>query len=86
MLETFMVDYLIAYGLYSLIIYLIIICEDNSGDPIMFSDNFIVKELYDRTEMNIFGCIVSSILLCILLPLIAIIRIIYLIFHIGRKN
>lgn len=56
-------------------------------DALMF---FTPKYIYDITEMNIFGCIICSLIIIILNPIYCIIAIvvwsIWKLFHIGRKD
>ena len=47
---------------------------------------FFPTRLYKYTKMNMFGCIICSILIGILIPVYAICAIIYYIFHVGRKE
>ena len=43
------------------------------------------RDIYDKTNFNIFGCWVLYIGLCIISPFMAIGKFIYWIFHVGRK-
>lgn len=42
------------------------------------------QELYYNTDMNWVGCIIVSILLLVLIPLVWLYRLFYMLFHIGR--
>lgn len=44
------------------------------------------KEIYENTEMNVFGCIVVWVFSIIFNPLRFIFLFIYFLFHVGRKN
>lgn len=44
-----------------------------------------IKKIYEDTNMNLFGCILSSIAIFILNPIVSICWIVYWICHIGRK-
>ena len=55
----------------------------------LFDKEFIIPKLYRLTKMNIFGCIMTYIFLIIIDPLLIIpldlYKIIYWLFHVGRK-
>lgn len=65
-------------------------CHINSNPVLPFTYNLVIRELYDRTEMNWFGCFICTCLLYAIFPIpyfgALIIKIIYWITHIGRKS
>jgi len=42
-------------------------------------------EIYDESEMNLFGCILLFIVFLVLCPIAYLFRIIYMLCHIGRE-
>lgn len=61
--------------------------ETSHEDEIMF---FTPRELYNNTEMNMFGCTICSLLWCLAIPLycipVTIGWCIYKLCHVGRRN
>lgn len=73
-----------------LAISIIIISEDFIDLPFPPPDwkkpsRVLPHDLYKRTNMNMIGCVIVSILLFIVLPIIWIYRLLYIIFHLGRN-
>lgn len=60
--------------------------SDDQIKPMWFTPN----NLYRSTKMNFFGCYISSLVICLLVPVYCVpavvIYFIYWIFHIGRKT
>jgi hypothetical protein len=44
------------------------------------------RDIYDKTDFNIFGCWVLYIGLCVISPFMAIGKLVYWIFHVGRED
>ena len=68
--------FLIGYGALQVVYFLSAI----TGDEEMFE--LLPNDLHDNTEMNWVGCIITSIVLFIILPLPWLGRLIYTLFHI----
>lgn len=73
-----------------LAISIIIISEDFIDLPFPPPDwkkpsRVLPHDLYKRTNMNMIGCVIVSILLFIVLPIVWIYRLLYIIFHLGRN-
>lgn len=71
---------------FQLILILLILYRTNQNTMLFFTPKYI----YNNTEMNIFGCIICSILLYCIFPLYTmvatIVWLIWKLFHIGRNN
>ncbi len=73
-----------------LAISIIIISEDFIKLPFPPPDckkpsHILPHDLYERTDMNMVGCVIVSIFLFIVLPIVWIYRLFYIIFHIRRN-
>ena len=79
-----------AVSIFELTISIIIIFEDFIDLPFPPPDwkkpsRVLPHDLYKRTNMNMIGCVIVSILLFIVLPIVWIYRLLYIIFHLGRN-
>lgn len=85
-METLLYYYFL-WLLIGTILYLII---TNNKSCALCYYGFVTKYLYEKTEMNIFGCIVIALFYYILFLILFILRdiamVIYWLFHIKRKN
>lgn len=73
---------LIVYAVISVVISITLVLYDWSNDGV--TTEILPQELYYNTDMNWVGCIIVSILLLALIPLVWLYRLFYMLFHIGR--
>ena len=87
--NVFLIAIIAVISIIELAISIIIISEDFIDLPFpppnwKNPSRVLPHDLYKRTDMNMVGCIIISILLLIVLPIVWIYRLFYIIFHMGR--